>query len=68
MDPTEEAFTAEVLQTHSKRFIAALLGDLESFSGRKDPERSRVVKDYVNTCVRALYTRLTNTQVESVHD
>lgn len=65
LDLVTEAFLAECLEQHSRRFIASLLGDIEAHTGTKSPETSRVVKDTVNTAKRIMFTRITRTEVES---
>ena len=65
LDMVTEAFLAECLEQHSRRFIASLLGDIEAHTGNKNPETSRIVKDTVNTAKRIMFTRITRTEVES---
>lgn len=65
LDLVTEAFLAECLEQHSRRFIASLLGDIEAHTGTKSAETSRVVKDTVNTAKRIMFTRITRTEVES---
>lgn len=67
MDITTEQFLAECLEQHTRRYIASLLGDIESHLSGKSPEISRIVKDTANASKRIMFTRLTNTEVESAH-
>lgn len=64
IDITTEQFLAECLEQNSRRYIASLLGDIEAHLG-KNPEISRIVKDTANASKRIMFTRLTNTEVES---
>ena len=65
IDLVTEQFIAEVLQQHTNRYIAALLSDIEAHVGGKDERISRVVKDTANAAKRIIYTKITNTEVES---
>ena len=67
IDITTEQFIAESINQHTRRFIAALLGDLESHLGGQDPEISRIVKDTANASKRIMYSRICRTEVESKH-
>lgn len=64
MDEVTEAFVAEVLQREVNRSIAAILGELESMTGGKNPDTSREVKNVMNAAKRILFTKLTATEVE----
>lgn len=63
MDEVTEAFVAEVLQREVNRSIAAILGEMESMTG-KNPDTSRDVKNVMNAAKRILFTKLTATEVE----
>jgi len=65
LDLVTEQFIAEALQQHTNRGIAALLSDIEAHLGGKDERISRIVKDTMNASKRIMYTRITNTEVES---
>lgn len=67
-DLTLEMFIGQSLERHTKKFIAGVLGDLEGFTGIKDPQRSQIVKDLANYSKRVMHTKLTGTPVESAHD
>ena len=64
MDEVMEAFVAETLQREINRAIAAILGEMEAVSGKKDPNASRDVKNVLNAAKRILFTKLTATEVE----
>lgn len=64
MDETMEAFLAETLQREINRSIAAILGEIESLTGKKDDALSRDVKNVMNTAKRILFTKLTAIDVE----
>lgn len=65
LDITTEQFIAECIQAHTNRFIAALLHDIEAHIGGRDENISRAVKDTANASKRIMFTRITNTEVES---
>ena len=67
IDLMTEQFIAETLNQHTRRFIAALLNDIEGHLGGKSPEISRIVKDTSNASMRIMFTRICNTEVESKH-
>ena len=67
IDITTEQFIAESINQHTRRFIAALLTDLESHLGGQDPEISRIVKDKANACKRIMYSEICKTEIESKH-
>jgi hypothetical protein len=64
---TVDMFTAQAVERHTKRFIAGVLSDLESFTGVKDKRRSQTVKDIANYSKRIMLTKLTGLEVESAH-
>jgi len=64
---TLDMFTAQVVERHTKREIAGILGDLEAFTGVKDKRRSQIVKDYANYSKRAMITKLTGLEIEDAH-
>jgi NCAIR mutase (PurE)-related protein len=64
MDEASEAFIGELLQREFNRTIAAILGEIEQITGKKDPQTSRAVKDIVNAAKRILFTKLTKVEVE----
>lgn len=68
IDMVTEKFIGELLQQHTRRFIAALLADIESHLGYHSPEISKIVKDTANAAKRITYTRISSTEVESKHD
>lgn len=57
-------FLSDVLDTATRRFIATVLGELESYRGVKDKAVSDLVKDDVNRCRRIVYRKLTGIEVE----
>lgn len=65
---TLDMFTAQSLERHTKRFIAGVLSDRESFTGAKDKRSAQVVKDFANYSKRIILAKLTGMEVESVHD
>lgn len=65
---TVDMFTAQSVERHTKRQIAGILSDLESFTGIKDKRRSQIVKDIANYSKRVMLTKLTGLEVESIHD
>lgn len=67
IDLVTEQFIAEALNQHTRRFIAALLNDIEGHIGGKNPEISRIVKDTANASMRITFTRICNTEIESKH-
>lgn len=64
---TLDMFTAESLEKHTRRFIAGVLGDRESFTGDKDKRSAQIVKDTANYSKRVILTKLTGLEVESVY-
>lgn len=66
-DLISEQFLAEVIEQETRRYIASLLGNIEAHMGGKNPEISRIVKDTVNASKRIMFTRITQTEVESSH-
>lgn len=67
-DLQTEQFLQDLLESNTKRFIAATLGEIEAFTGRKDARVSQLVKDFSNRSKRALYSALTGVEVESAHE
>jgi len=65
IDLVTEQFIGEAINQHTRRFIAALLGDIEGHLGGKNPEISRIVKDTANASRRIMYTRICGTEIES---
>lgn len=65
---TLDLFIAQSLERHTKKLIAGVLGDMESFTGVKDTRRSQIVKDLANYSKRVILTRLTGLEVEPSHD
>jgi len=65
IDLVTEQFIMEVVQQHTNRYIAALLSDIEAHVGGKDERISRIVKDTANAAKRIMYSRITQTEVES---
>jgi ribosomal protein L5 len=64
---TLDMFTSQSLERHTKRLIAGILSDMESFTGVKDKRRSQTVKDIANYAKRAMLTKLTGLEVEPIH-
>lgn len=67
IDITTEKFIGELINQHTRRYIAALLADIESHLGYHSPEISKIVKDTANASKRITYTRISNTEVEPKH-
>lgn len=67
IDIITEQFIAESINQHTRRFIAALLTDIESNLGGQDPEISRIVKDTANASKRIMYSKICKTDIESKH-
>lgn len=65
---TLDMFTSQSLERHTKRFIAGVLSDIESFTGMKDKRKAQVVKDTANYSKRVMLNKLTGLEIESVHD
>jgi hypothetical protein len=65
---TLDMFTAQSLERHTKRFIAGVLSDRESFTGVKNKKDAQTVKDMANFSKRIMLTKLTGMQVESAFD
>lgn len=64
---TIDMFTSQSLERHTKRFIAAVLSDRESFTGVKDKRSAQIVKDIANYSKRIMLTKLTGLEIESIH-
>lgn len=62
---TIDMFTAQSIERHTKRLIAGILSDRESFTGVKDKRSSQIVKDIANYSKRIMLTKLTGLEVES---
>ena len=67
MDLDTSAYFADVLEQATRRAIATILGELESYTGVKDRRISDVVKDDLNRAKRLIYKKVTGAEVESTH-
>lgn len=64
MDLSADAFLKDVLETATRRFIATVLNEFETYTGEKDKRISGIVKEDANRCKRVIYTHITGTEVE----
>lgn len=63
-DTLEFEFIEQALEQHTRRFIAALLGDIETHLGGKNRDISTAVKDTANASKRIILRKLTGFEVE----
>jgi len=59
---------ADILETHTRRFIAGSLSEIEAELGGKNERISLIVREGANRCKRILLRQITGIEVESRHE